>query len=133
MLPAIIFMLFAASFISCEKYKNPLPDFQNTLPTYVQVTNKASRTVKKSASYTIALTSLYALGEDITINYELKGLANTAGSIVMPKGLKTVTINLTAPDTPQTVMFHLTGTSSPTLTVGKLSPASEVVKITVTP
>jgi len=130
--------VIAISFIStmwtsCEKYKNPIPDFQNTLPSYVQITNKANKTVKQSAAFTVTIASTYGFGEDITINYEVKGLTTMQGNVVLPKFTRSVVVNLTAPSTPQALMFTLTGTSSPKLAIGKLSATSEVVKITVTP
>ena len=129
----IIIALFAITVAGCEKYKNPIPDFQNTLPGYVQIINKANKTVVQSAAYTLALSTFYAFNEDININYELVGLTTTTGTIILPKQTRSVTVNLTAPSTPQTLMLNLTGTSSTKLTVGKLSSSSEVVKITVIP
>ncbi len=90
---AFIFIAVVAVY-SCEHYDGAYPDLSENSPAYVELSSTAALTVPEGGVINITLSSRTVIYDAYTVSYELTGDYKASGSIEVPEGVNSVTVQI---------------------------------------
>ena len=100
----IIIAFFASMmFVACDDTQEPVADFSDTKPVYVELTTKSTTTapailaVKEGATATLQIRLREGQQQDVVVGYEVTGAFTKTGSATIARNSLTGNISLTIP------------------------------------
>lgn len=89
------FMIVAmVTLYSCDYYEGAFPDLSETSPAYVELASTSALTVPEGGVINITLSSRTVIYESYTVSYEMTGDYTASGSIDVPEGVNSVTVQI---------------------------------------
>lgn len=79
---------------SCDYYEGAYPDLSETYPAYVELASTTALTVPEGGAINITLTSRTVIYEAYTVGYEMTGDYTASGSVEVPEGVNSVTVQI---------------------------------------
>ncbi|MEQ7798356.1 Calx-beta domain-containing protein [Pedobacter sp. ASV1-7] len=96
----IVLLSITAAFLlqACEK-KGPGDnyDFSNSLPPYVEISDKAQLKVVEGTNAVVQVRLKTAVQEPVTVNYNVTGTFSTSGTVTIPRDALTANVTIAVP------------------------------------
>ena len=97
-LKLIIIAFFAAlTFAACDDELDPVTDFSETMPVYVELSSKAVLAAKQGSTATLPIRLRDAQQEDVVVSYDVTGAFTASGTAVIERNSLTGNISVAIP------------------------------------
>lgn len=94
----IIIAFFASMmFVACDDTQDPVADFSDTRPVYVELTSKTVLAVKEGATATLPIRLREGQQQDVIVSYDVTGAITQSGTATIARNSLTGNITVSIP------------------------------------